>query len=156
MVNSFTTREKHCLSKVDCRKHNNPVGGRNSCSAWSRIGASHSNFFHLRLRIDVLFLERAAVPDDFTAMTARDDVGRFALLTNVDCDTLSVPGAQLQRPGQPELQGHRRQWRQRRADAELQPGGVYSWTASILVDHLRAGCSSAAQIYKCSMRSRST
>ena len=59
----------------------------------------------------------------FTAMTARDDVGRFALLTNVDCDTLSVPGPRLQRPGQPQLQGHRRQWRQRRADAELQPGG---------------------------------
>ena len=26
----------------------------------------------------------------FTALTARDDVGRFALLTNVDGDTLSV------------------------------------------------------------------
>ena len=65
MVNSFTTREKHCLSKVDCRKHKNPVGGGNFVSAWSRIGASHSNFFHLRLRIDVLFPERAFVPDDF-------------------------------------------------------------------------------------------
>ena len=92
----------------------------------------------------------------FTAMTARDDVGRFALLTNVDCDT--VPGPRLQRPGQPRLQGHRRQWRQHRAGAELQPGGgerfaalclsfgtMAFWPsvlldASILVDQIRAGC----------------
>ena len=32
-------------------------------------------------------------------------------------------GRQLQRPGQPQLQRHRRQRRQRRGDAELQPGG---------------------------------
>jgi hypothetical protein len=29
LVNSFTTPEKHCLSKVECRKHNDPVGGGN-------------------------------------------------------------------------------------------------------------------------------
>ena len=44
MVNSFTTREKHCLSKVEFRKHNDPVGGGNCLSAWSRIGASRSIF----------------------------------------------------------------------------------------------------------------
>ena len=95
-------------SKVECRKHNDPVGGGNFVSAWSRIGASHSNFFICVYASMYFFLSVLLFLTTFTAMTARDDVGRFALLTDVDGDTLSVPGPRLQRPGQPQLQGQYR------------------------------------------------
>jgi hypothetical protein len=80
------------LPKVECRKHNNPVGGGRFVSAWSRIGASHSNFFHLRLRIDVLFPERALVADDLHGYDGARRRRALCLLADVDYDTLSVPG----------------------------------------------------------------
>ena len=68
-LNTFliTTPEKHCSSKVECRKNNDSVGGGNFVSAWSRIGASHSSASTHRCNF---FLSVLLFSDDLP--TARD------------------------------------------------------------------------------------